>query len=36
MDQFITFCFIWSGILIYVLSQIIKIYKRPTPLKYQN
>ncbi len=36
MDQFITFCFIWSGILIYVLSQIIKIYKRPTPLKYQD
>lgn len=34
-DQFITFCFIWSGIFIYILSQIIKIYKRPTPLKYQ-
>lgn len=34
-DQFITFCFIWSGIFIYILSQIIKIYKRPTLLKYQ-
>lgn len=34
-DQFITFCFIWSGIFIYILSQIIKIYKRSTPLKYQ-
>ncbi|RIO46019.1 EamA family transporter RarD [Staphylococcus hyicus] len=34
-DQFITFCFIWSGIFIYILSQIIKLYKRPTPLKYQ-
>ncbi|HEC2157023.1 EamA family transporter RarD [Staphylococcus delphini] len=36
IDQFITFCFIWVGIVIYVISQIIKIKKRPQPLQYQN
>ncbi|MCS4485436.1 EamA family transporter RarD [Staphylococcus americanisciuri] len=32
LDQFITFCFIWSGILIYVLSQVVKIRRKPNPL----
>ena len=36
MDQFITFCFIWFGILIYVLSQIMKIRRKPQPLAYQE
>ncbi|MCE4969897.1 EamA family transporter RarD [Staphylococcus chromogenes] len=35
-DQFITFSFIWLGILVYIISQIIKIKRRPKPLKYQE
>lgn len=30
-DQFITFCFIWFGIFIYVLSQIMKMRRKPQP-----
>ncbi|EGQ2871293.1 EamA family transporter RarD, partial [Staphylococcus pseudintermedius] len=33
---FITFCFIWVGIVIYVISQILKIKKRPQSFQYQN
>ncbi|PTG91197.1 EamA family transporter RarD, partial [Staphylococcus chromogenes] len=33
---FITFSFIWLGILVYIISQIIKIKRRPKPLKYQE
>ncbi|MFO3719957.1 EamA family transporter RarD [Staphylococcus felis] len=29
IDQFITFCFIWTGIIIYIISQVIKIKKQP-------
>ncbi|UEX89169.1 EamA family transporter RarD [Staphylococcus ratti] len=36
MDQFITFCFIWFGIFVYIVSQVIKIIRRPKPLKYQE
>ncbi|HDU1315939.1 TPA: EamA family transporter RarD, partial [Staphylococcus pseudintermedius] len=36
VDQFITFCFIWVGIVIYVISQILKIKKRPQPFQYQS
>ncbi|UXR68758.1 EamA family transporter RarD [Staphylococcus sp. IVB6246] len=36
MDQFITFCFIWFGILIYVLSQVIKMKRKPKPLQFHE
>ncbi|NHA35931.1 EamA family transporter RarD [Staphylococcus schleiferi] len=36
MDQFITFCFIWTGILIYVISQLLKMKRRPKPLEFQE
>ncbi|QLK86167.1 EamA family transporter RarD [Staphylococcus sp. 17KM0847] len=36
IDQFVTFCFIWAGIFVYVFSQILKIRRRPQPLKYQD
>lgn len=35
-DQFITFCFIWFGIFIYILSQIFKIKRKPKPLQYHE
>ncbi|MBT2829345.1 EamA family transporter RarD [Staphylococcus coagulans] len=34
VDQFITFCFIWTGIVIYIISQVIKIKRRPKPMEY--
>lgn len=36
MDQFITFCFIWFGILIYVLSQVIKMKRKSKPLQFHE
>lgn len=35
-DQFTTFCFIWFGILIYIISQIIKMRRKPKPIAFHE
>ncbi|PTF76795.1 EamA family transporter RarD, partial [Staphylococcus chromogenes] len=35
-EKFITYSFLWLGILANIISHIIKIKRRPKPLKYQE